>query len=120
LGFDQIKEKKFLSKDERLHHGKKIDEKDNFTVIECEYCGFTHVIPIPEQEELEKLYEDEYYSSEKPLCFKQTEEDRGWWELHYNIYYELIEKNLDSNSKKLLDIGSGPGLFLKGVERWKI
>ena len=122
MEFDHIIEKKFLSEDGRIHHGKKIDEKDNFTVIECEYCGFTHVIPIPEQEELEKLYEDEYYSSDKPLTFKETEEDRSWWELHYNFYYELIEKNLKLNSKKLLDIGSGPGLFLKvGKKRgWNV
>lgn len=115
-------EKKFLSKDDTIHYGKIQYEMGEYTVIECENCGFKHIIPIPEQKELNKFYEKEFYSQEKPLYIKETNEDNDWWKLHYNFYYDLFEKNLNSNSKKLLEIGSGPGLFLNvGIEKdWDV
>ncbi|GAI77011.1 unnamed protein product, partial [marine sediment metagenome] len=49
------------------HHGEAIDSKDGYDVIECEACGFKHVIPIPTPEELDKLYKEEFYSTEKVI-----------------------------------------------------
>lgn len=95
------------------HIGEVIDSKDGFDVIECETCGFKHVIPIPTPEELEKFYKEEFYSTEKPNYFKDTVEDLEWWEMSYRDYYQMFEKNCPNGGKRLLEIGSGPGYFLK-------
>ncbi len=95
------------------HYGQVIDSKDDFDVIECEVCGFKHIIPIPTQEELNKLYQEEFYSSEKPKYFKDVEEDLEWWRATYKNYYQLFEKYCSRQNRKLLEIGSGPGYFLK-------
>ncbi len=95
------------------HHGEVIDTKEGFDVIECKTCGFKHVIPIPTPEELEKLYKEEFYSTEKPKYFKDVEEDLEWWEMTYHNYYQLFEKYYPKGSRRLLEIGSGPGYFLK-------
>lgn len=95
------------------HYGEVIDSKDGFDVIECKTCGFKHVIPIPTSEELDKLYKEEFYSTEKPTYFKSTEEDLEWWEMTYRNYYEMFEKYCSKRDRRLLEIGSGPGYFLK-------
>jgi SAM-dependent methyltransferase len=95
------------------HFGEVIDSKDGFDVIECENCKFKHIIPIPTPEELDKLYSDKYYSTEKPKYFKEVEEDLDWWEMTYHNYYEMFEKYYPKVNRRLLEIGSGPGYFLK-------
>ncbi len=95
------------------HFGETIDSKNGFDVIECTTCGFKHVIPIPTPEELDKLYKEEFYSTEKPTYFKSTEEDLKWWELTYCNYYQLFDKYCTKKDRKLLEIGPGPGYFLK-------
>ena len=95
------------------HYGEVIDSKDGFDVIECETCGFKHVIPIPTPEELEKLYKEEFYSTEKPKYFQDTEEDLEWWAMTYRNYYQSFEKYCPEGNRRLLEIGSGPGYFLK-------
>ena len=50
-----------------MHKGKILDTVKIFDVIDCEHCGFIHINPIPNVEELIKTYNDDYYSVEKPL-----------------------------------------------------
>jgi len=95
------------------HTGAVIDSKEGFDIIECETCGFKHVVPIPTPEELNNLYKKEFYSTEKPNYFKDVEEDLEWWEHTYHNFYHLLEKHCPTNSRRLLEIGSGPGYFLK-------
>ena len=95
------------------HYGQVIDSKDSFDIIECETCGFKHIIPIPTPKELNNLYKEEFYSTAKPRYFKEVEEDLEWWKMTYSNYYQLFEKYCQKEPKRLLDIGSGPGYFLK-------
>jgi SAM-dependent methyltransferase len=95
------------------HAGAVLDSVNGFDVIECETCEFKHVIPIPTSEELDKLYKEDFYSTEKPRYFKDVEEDLEWWELTYRNYYQLFEKYCPNENRRLLEIGSGPGYFLK-------
>ena len=95
------------------HYGETIDSKNGFDVIECINCGFKHILPIPPEEELNKLYKEEFYSTEKPAYFKSTEEDSDWWEMTYLNYYKMFEKYCPKENRQLLEIGSGPGYFLK-------
>ena len=104
------------------HSGELLDTKNNFDVIDCKQCEHKHIVPIPTDEELIKVYEDEYYSEEKPLYIERMKEDWEWWKLSYDDRYDSFEELLSKDRRKILDIGSGPGFFLKrGKERgWEI
>lgn len=94
------------------HSGREADVAGEFTVIECESCLFSHVIPLPTPEQLREIYEHEYYTQEKPLYLERMEEDRDWWNLCYQDRYETFEKLLPAERRSILDIGSGTGHFL--------
>ena len=112
---------KWVDKDGNTHFGKIIISIDDFDVIECEKCNFKHVTPIPTEDELESVYIEDYYLTEKPFYIEHYLEDKEWWDLVYTDRFEIFEENLPEDSRKILDIGSGPGLFLNlGRERgWK-
>ncbi|WP_035587206.1 class I SAM-dependent methyltransferase [Hippea jasoniae] len=106
--------KDFLDEERgKFHKGVVIDSKEGYDVIECEQCGFKHIIPIPTSREIEQFYKEEFYTKEKPVYFKNVEEDLEWIYETYKNYYYLIEKYISTKSRKLLEIGSGPGYFLK-------
>ena len=104
---------KWISKDGNSHHGEVIDSANNFDIIECVECGFKHVTPIPTEDDLEEIYSHEYYQTEKPFYIEHYIEDKEWWDVVYTDRYEILESHLPHSRRKLLDIGSGPGLFLK-------
>ena len=94
------------------HRGSILDSVKGFDVIECETCGFKHIIPIPSPDELERVYREEYYSVEKPLYLERQKEDLDWWNFVYSLRYATFEKSLPADCRSVLDIGSGPGYFL--------
>lgn len=95
-----------------------IDKVKGYEIIECESCGFIHINPIPSKEELQRIYEKEYYTTEKPLFIERQLEDTEWWNIVFNDRYDFFEYHLPPDRRKILDIGCGPGLFLKrGMER---
>jgi SAM-dependent methyltransferase len=100
------------------HQGEVADSVNGFDVVECQTCGFKHIVPIPTTEELKGLYHEDYYSKEKPLYFERHREDIEWWNMVYAERYEFFEQHLPPTRRRILDIGSGPGFFLKlGKER---
>lgn len=74
--------------------------------------GFIHIDPIPSTEELEKIYKDEYYTTEKKDYIDYAIEDLEWWETTYSDKYDTFETYITSDGKSILDIGCGPGYFL--------
>ncbi len=100
------------------HAGVALDTVNGFTVIDCDACRFRHIVPIPTPAELEHVYGHEYYATEKPLYIQRHLEDREWLNLAYAERYDLFERVLGAGPHTLLDVGSGPGIFLlHGVER---
>ena len=109
--------------DNGAEHKGRIEGKFNeFEVIHCQLCDFKHVIPLPKSEELEKLYSEEYYSKEKPLYIERYVEDKEWWDITYDQRFTLFESYLHQKGRSLLDVGSGPGLFLKKGQElgWRV
>ena len=47
-------------KEWQTHKGPLLDSVNGFDVMECETCGFKHVVAIPSLEQLEKVYSEEY------------------------------------------------------------
>jgi SAM-dependent methyltransferase len=92
--------------------GPTIDRVNEFDVIDCQSCGWVHVFPTPSDEELASLYRSHYYGTEKPLYLERYQADRAWWELTYSDRYDTFESVLPAGRRRILDVGSGPGLFL--------
>jgi SAM-dependent methyltransferase len=97
------------------HDGPLVTRVHDYNVIACEVCGFRHVIPLPEPQTLERTYRDAYYSDEKPTFLAHAGEDQEWAALSQRDRLECFESLLPANRRQLLDIGSGPGFFLKSA-----
>jgi 2-polyprenyl-3-methyl-5-hydroxy-6-metoxy-1,4-benzoquinol methylase len=106
----------------RGHAGAALDTVNSFTVVECEACRFKHIVPIPTPEELAQVYHHDYYATEKPLYIERDLQDRDWLGLIHGERYDLFERTLGKRRHRLLDVGSGPGLFLQlGAQRgWSV
>jgi SAM-dependent methyltransferase len=104
------------------HEGPVVASANGFDVIECQQCGFKHIVAIPSEKELEQAYRHEYYTQEKPLYLDRLREDLEWWNTVYTHRYEILEQHLPPTQRKILDIGSGPGYFLlNGKNRgWQV
>lgn len=95
------------------HHGKAVYHSDTCTLINCEGCGFTHVVPLPAKAELARFYEQEFYQSEKPDYLKRNDEDQKWRALEFSDRYKIVEDKMAPDMpRRVLDIGCGPGDFL--------
>lgn len=105
----------------KAHSGKFVYEKNDFQVIECSNCGFRHIIPVPSENDLIEVYKEQYYSSEKPMYIDRMKEDYDWWQITYADRYDTFEEHIGLGKRKILDVGSGTGYFLKyGSDRgWK-
>ena len=97
----------------KKHEGNLVIKKNNYDIINCQNCGFIHCLPIPQISELRDLYSQHYYSTEKPDYIKKMQSDLDWLNMVYDDKYEMFENIIDNYEKTILDIGSGPGYFLK-------
>jgi SAM-dependent methyltransferase len=96
-----------------LHNGPRIGQAKDHDIIECFSCGFKHALPLPDPAALEREYRQNYYASEKPNFLAHAGEDQHWFELAQTDRLEILERLLGPQRRKLLDIGCGPGFFLK-------
>lgn len=95
------------------HSGAVVDVVSGQEIIECEHCGFRHVVPLPTVDALVETYATEYYGQEKPAYLIHAGEDYEWATLNYRDRLDILEAHLGDGQRSLLDIGSGPGFFLK-------
>ena len=104
------------------HEGQVVAAANDYDVIDCIPCGFKHIIAIPSEDDLERIYRDEYYTDNKPQYIDRYHEDLEWWNSVYTRRYEILEYHLKEHQRKILDIGSGPGYFiLNGKNRgWQV
>lgn len=110
--------KSWVDHDGTEHGGPVKTNTNHFYVIDCECCCFKHVVPLPTKKELETIYSHDYYTQEKPFYIERYLEDLDWWTDIYIERFERIEEALDGKKGRILDVGSGPGLFLStGAKR---
>jgi len=107
--------------EENPHNGGILEEKKGYKVIDCLECGYAHILPVPDDAELKRIYRDEYFSMEKPDFIESLSKDRAWWNVLFDERLEFMESRLAQGSRRLLDVGCGQGFFLKrGAERgWR-
>jgi len=89
-------------------------------IMDCLECGFKHVHPLPTPEELTAFYVEEFYATERPFYIQRYFEDEAWWKFTYGSRLRHLE-SMGLLDKSVLDVGSGPGLFLKFANEngWK-
>jgi len=109
-----------------MHKGKTLYKGEKCEVINCVSCGFAHVNPLPQLKEIENFYEKKFYQNIKTSYFADYERDHDWWKMNYtqllNKMTELykVSPKRKNQQRTLLDIGSGPGLFLNVATKFGI
>jgi SAM-dependent methyltransferase len=97
----------------QAHEGPCIARKSGYDILDCAMCGFRHAVPLPSRTDLKHAYRESYYADEKPTFLAHAAEDQAWFELAQNDRLDTFERILGPKRGRLLDIGSGPGFFLK-------
>ncbi len=102
------------------HEGRRVARVDGRDIVQCDACGFRHVLPLPDAAKLEQAYRELYYGEEKPAFLAHAGEDQDWAQLAQTDRLEIFESLLGRG--RLLDIGSGPGFFLKAAQArgWQV
>lgn len=106
------------------HRGAVVDRVNEFAVVACETCGFRHVLPLPSAREQRNAYEEAYYRDEKPSYVARAREDAQWsalaWDDRLSLFEDLLKPE-SATPHSVLDIGCGPGWFLKAAtdRGWK-
>jgi len=100
---------------ENKHLYKESIKKDNYTVINCEECGYWHVYPMPTEDELNNYYESKYYHNlgdNRSMTDKLDDPD-GFYAIQYEDGLRYITKIFPRDlPKTIIDIGAGYGDFL--------
>ena len=52
-------------------HGKVALERGSLRAIDCKACGYAHLLPRPTQEQLDRLYREEYYQAHNAGWFEK-------------------------------------------------
>lgn len=93
--------------------GNTIYSDEHQKLIECKTCGFIHISPYPQKEALDSMYKNNFYESEKPDYISKFENEKDYWFAVYKERFSQVERLLKTNKRRVLDIGSSIGYFLK-------
>lgn len=105
--------KKNNEKSWQNHSGRIVYQKKDEIIIDCKTCGFKHFIPIPDGKQLDSFYSKSFYKSLWSDYISNHIDEHEWRKLEYNEKCDVFENLLpNKEQRKLLDIGSGPGLFM--------
>jgi 2-polyprenyl-3-methyl-5-hydroxy-6-metoxy-1,4-benzoquinol methylase len=97
-----------------IHDGDILTTIDGFDVINCNQCGYIHIMPLPSEADIDSFYGEDYYESIKPEMLSNYENSMSWFNQMYDDRFEIFESTIEGgNIKRVLDIGAGAGYFLK-------
>jgi SAM-dependent methyltransferase len=104
------------------HSGSLVTRAKGHDVVECALCGFRHVMPLPDPVALERAYREAYYAEEKPTFLVHSGEDQEWAEMFQRDRLETFERLIRREKRSVLDVGCGPGFFLKTAKDrgWRV
>lgn len=86
-------------------------------LVKCRSCGLVYAEPRLTEADIMKRYSPEYFFKEYLPVFRADEKsfDLDLVRGHYHLYLRLIAP-LAGPGRRLLDVGSGAGFFLKAAE----
>ncbi len=73
------------------HSGDVIARKDNLVVINCLQCGWAHLNPLPDANEIERHYKENYYTSSEWFEKEWAEHAGGLWDTAYRFQSGLLD-----------------------------
>ena len=89
--------------EEVSHTGSVMGTSGSLVVIDCETCGYAHLLPLPEDRS--EFVEKHFYDGEAGWFEKEAAE-----QLYWNLWHDW---KLSFLPKPLLDVGCGAGWFVK-------
>jgi 2-polyprenyl-3-methyl-5-hydroxy-6-metoxy-1,4-benzoquinol methylase len=98
---------------ERSHEGPNIDQVGDYVVIDCVRCGFRHVTPLPDHDEIARWYREHHYSDAARDRIDYYERDRDWWLLAFSDIFAEIATLKRTSGHRMIDVGCGTGMFLE-------
>jgi len=97
--------------------------QEKFDLYQCQDCNLVFTMDLPGEKEMGRYYQSEEYIS-------HSDTKKGFINRLYHVSRnfmlsrkrKLIERENNSNSKELLDIGSGSGYFLNHMKKhgWRV
>lgn len=86
--------------------------RDNLAVVNCQKCGYAHLLPLPKGKNVTRYYgdEDQEYGSIAGMNWlveQDIDHKKGLWDSRY-----AFERSLIGVVVPLLDIGAGAGHFV--------
>lgn len=103
------------------HRGIVLDEIGEYKVIHCFSCILNHCVPLPSEAWLKQYYQERFFQ-QKPDYLTRYIEDENWWHLWHGITLTQATELLipvvgERAAFFVLDVGTGPGLFLDVAKR---
>jgi SAM-dependent methyltransferase len=96
------------------HQHKKSWEYNGKKVIECETCGYIHLYPKPDKEELGSFYKNRYHSyfnyGAVNEQFLEEQKKNIASNFSYSVIYENVMKYVRTSGRNMLDLGCGTDL----------
>src|SRR3990167_1165502 len=91
------------------HSGPILAANNSLAAIACQACGYAHLDPLPDKEEVDDLYfSDKFYQVNGKAWFEKEAEEHSkkWWHSLYKYQTGLLD------SRYILDVGSGAGWYI--------
>lgn len=95
------------------HGGPVVARSGDFTVIDCEACGWAHLDPVPDEGELALMYERTYYQELNPGWLDKDRSEQAFWDLEHADKLSDWSTLLGASTGRLLDVGCSGGLLME-------
>ena len=105
----------WVGSDGVLHEGKCLGSKDEFQVIDCEACGFKHVIPIPTEDFLKTYYQDHWVENRPAEFYEKVESDFEWQKKFYDEKYDVFDRHCQGDKKRISTTLNNIGLIYNNL-----